>query len=125
MQLVLHGGKKTFGRLRRHVVVNRRGVDVGDLLVELALREANLPDALQLFFEILFREDGTAGLDALVIHHVGLDGELLDDAGGPLAELHGTLGVDLVAHGDDGGQFVMLGVVAFAIGGSYSKFSNN
>ena len=40
--------KKTLGGLRRDIVVDGRGVDVGDLLVELALREANFPDARQL-----------------------------------------------------------------------------
>jgi hypothetical protein len=104
VQLVLHRGEKPLGGLRRHVVVNGRGVDVGDLLVELALREPDLADALQLLFEIPIGEDGATRLDALVVHHVGLDGELLDDARGPLAELHRALGIHLVAHGDDGGQ---------------------
>lgn len=57
--------------------------------------------ALQLLFEVLIGEDGATSLD----------GELLDDARGPLAELHRTLGVDLVAHRDDGGQAVVLGGV--------------
>jgi hypothetical protein len=34
-------------------------------------------------------------------------------------------GVDLVADGDDGGEVVVLGIVAFAVSGSYSKISNN
>jgi len=62
---------------------------------------------------------------ALVIHGKALDGEGLDDAGGPLAELHGAFRVHLVADGDDGGEVVVLGVVGFAVGGSYSKISNN
>ena len=125
MQLVLHGGKKPQSGLRRHIVVNRCGINVGDLLVELALGEPNLTHALQLLFKILLRQDGPACLDALVIHHVGFDGELLDDACGPFAELHRPLGIDLVANGDDGTQVVVLCVIALAIGGSYSKFSNN
>lgn len=125
MQLVLHCGEEALRGLRRHVVVNGRGVNVGDLLVELSLREANLADALELLFEILLGEHRTTGLDALIVHHVGLDGELLDDARGPLAELHRTLGIDLVAYGDDGGKAVVLGVVALAVSGSYSKFSNH
>ena len=43
----------------------------------------------------------------------------------PLAKLHRALGVDLVAHGDDGREVVVLGVVGLAVGGSYSKISNN
>ena len=68
---------------------------------------------------------GAVVFQALVIHRKALDGELLNDAGSPLAELDGTLGVHLVADGDDGGEVVVLGVVGFAVGGSYSKISNN
>nr|WP_279386409.1 hypothetical protein [Parazoarcus communis] len=78
-----------------------------------------------MLFEILIGEDRTTGLDALIVHHVGLDGELLDDARGPFAELDRALGIHLVPHRDDGGQAVVLGVVGLAVGGSYSKFSNN
>jgi hypothetical protein len=39
--------------------------------------------------------------------------------------LDGPLGVDLVADGDDGGEVVVAGVVVFAVGGSYPKFSDN
>jgi len=117
--------KKPLGGLRRHVVVQRCGVDVGDLLVEHALRESNLADAMQLLLEIPVGQYRTARLQPLVVHHVGLDGELLDDARGPLAELHRALGIDLVAHSDDGGQLVVQGVVTLAVGGSYSKFSSN
>jgi hypothetical protein len=125
VQLVLHRREEALGGLRRHVVVDRRGVDVGDLLVELALRQADLADALELLFEVAIAQDGAAALEALVVHREALDGELLDDARGPLAELHRALGVDLVADRDDGREVVVLGVVRLAVGGSYSKTSNN
>ena len=48
VQLVLDGGEKTLGALRRDIIVNRRGVNVGDLLVELALGQPDFTDALQL-----------------------------------------------------------------------------
>jgi hypothetical protein len=51
-------------------LVNRRGADVSDLLVELALRDANLADALQLLLKILTGETGTTGADPLIIHHL-------------------------------------------------------
>ena len=60
VQLVLHGGEEALGGLRRHVVVDRRGVDVGDLLVELALRQPDLADALELLFEVPVAEDGVS-----------------------------------------------------------------
>lgn len=125
MQLVLHGGKKTLGSLCGDVVVNRRGVNVGDLLIELALREADFPYALQLLFKILLGENRAVVLQAFVIHRVALAGERLDDGVRPFAELHGALGVNLVAHCDDRGEVVVLGVVALAVGGSYPKISDN
>lgn len=125
VEFVLHGGKETLGGLGGDVVVNRSGVDVSDFLVKLALAQADFPDALQLLFEILFGENGAGIFQALIIHREAFDGERFNDAGGPLAELHGAFGVDLVADGDDGGEVVVLGVVGFAVGGSYSKISNN
>jgi hypothetical protein len=125
VQLVLHRGKEPLRRRSGDIVVNRGGVDVGDLLVELALAQPDFPDALQLFLEVFFAEDRAVVFQALVIHRVALDGERLDDAGGPFAELHGAFGVHLVADGDDRGEVVVLGIVGFAVGGSYSKISNN
>jgi len=61
----------------------------------------------------------------LVVHREALDGELLDDARGPLAELHSALGVDLVPDGDDGREVVVLRVVALGVGSSYPKASDN
>lgn len=104
MQLVLHGREEAFRRLRRHVVVDGGRVEVGDLLVELSLRQADLADALELLFKVAIAQDRTAALEALVVHREALDGELLEDARGPLAELHRAFGVDLVADGDDGGE---------------------
>jgi len=125
MQFVLHGGKETLGGLGGQVVVNGGGVDVSDFLVEFTLAHTDFPDALELFFKVFFAEDGAVIFEALVIHRIALDGEGFDDVGGPFAELHGAFGVDLVANGDNGGEVVMLGVVGFAVGGSYSKISNN
>ena len=82
-------------------------------------------DALELLLEVAIAQDGAAALQALVVHREALDGELLDDARGPFAKLHRALGVDLVPDGDDGREVVVLGVVGLAVGGSYSKFSNN
>jgi hypothetical protein len=107
------------------IVVHGGRVDVRDLLVELALAQTDLADALELFLEVFFAKDGAVTFQALVVHRVALDREGLDDAGGPFAELHGALGVYLVADGDDGGEVVVLGVVGFAVVGSYSKLSNN
>ena len=125
VQLVLHGGKKALGSGSGDVVVDGCGVDVGDFLVELALAHADFADALELFFKVLLAQDGAVVFQALVIHGEALDGEGLDDAGGPFAELHSALGVYLVAHCNGGGQVVVLGVVAFTVCGSYPKRLDN
>ncbi len=90
VQLVLDGGEKALGGLRRYIVVDGRGVNIGDLLVKLALGEANFPNALQLLLKVLFCQDRAAAFDALIIHHIGLDGVLMNDGGRPFAELHCT-----------------------------------
>jgi hypothetical protein len=44
VHLVLHGGEKPLGGRGGWVVIERGGIDVGDLLVELALGKPNLSD---------------------------------------------------------------------------------
>lgn len=68
-------------------------------------------------------ENEVVVFQALVIYCKAIDGEGLNNAGRPRAELDGTFNVHLVTDGDVGGEVVMLGVVA--VGGSYSKISNN
>ena len=117
--------QKTLGSLGRHIVIDGGCIDVGDLLVELAFGETNLPNALQLLFKILVGKDGATAFQASVIHSIALDGELLYDSGRPFAELHCTFGVYFVTNGNDSGKTVVFGVVAFSVSGSYSKISNN
>lgn len=121
----MHGGKEALGGGGRDVVVDGGGVEVGDFLVELPLAPADFADALELFLEILFAENGAVVFQALVVHGEALDREGLDDAGGPLAELDRALGVHLVADGDNGGEVVVAGVVGFPVGGSYPKKLDN
>jgi len=51
-------------------------------------------------------------LEALGIHRPPLDGVVLDDLVGPLAELDGALVLDFEANGDDRLQAVVLRLVA-------------
>ena len=117
VHLVLHGGEEPLGGRGGRVVVQRGGVDVGDLLVELALGQPDFPDLFQLAFKELIRQVA-AVFEAFHIHGPALDGVVLDDLVGPLAELHGALVLDLEADGDDGLQAVVLDLVVLAIGGS-------
>jgi len=125
VELVLHGREKALGGGGASVVVDGGGVDVGDLLVELALAEPDFADALKLFLEILACQDGATVFEALVVHGKALDGEFLDHGGRPLAELDGALRVDLVADRDDGREVVVLRLIELAVSSSYPKFSDN
>ena len=108
MQLVLNRRKKTFGRRGRCVVVKRGCVNVGNLLVELALGCADFPNFFQLPFEEFIRQNAAATLQALRIHDPPLNRVILDDLAGPFAELHRTFVFNLEAHGDDGLQTVVI-----------------
>lgn len=79
VELVLHRGEETFSGLRRYVVVDGRGIDVRDLLVELAFGQTNLADALELLLKVAFRQDKTAAFQPLVVHRKTFNGELLDN----------------------------------------------
>ena len=125
MELVLHRGEEALGGGGGDIVINGSRVDVGDFLVKFALAQADFANALELFLEVFFAEYGAVVFQALVIHRVALDGERLDDAGSPFAELNGAFRVHLVTDRDNGGEVVVLGAVGFAIRGSYSKISNN
>ena len=58
MQLVLNYGEKAFGGLSGYIIVDGCGINIGDLLVKLALAQAYFPDALQLLFKIFFTKNG-------------------------------------------------------------------
>ncbi len=59
-----------------------------------------------------------AVLEAFGIHRPALDGVVLDNLVGPLAELNRALILDLEANGDDRLQAVMLRLVALPVRGS-------
>ena len=75
--------------------------------------------------EVFFGEYAAAVFQAVAVYGPALDRIVLDDTVGPLAELHRTLIVNLEADGDNHLQVVMIRVVAFPIGSSYSEFPNN
>ena len=107
VHFVLHGPEELPGRLGVLIVVKRRGIQVGDLLIEFSLRQSNLADLLQLPLKVLVREHMTL-FQALHIHSPALNGMVLDDLSGPLAELHCTLVVYLEANGDDHLEIIVV-----------------
>ena len=124
VHLVLHRGIEAFGRGGGAVVVNSGSVQVGDLLIELTLAGADLPDALQLFLKVLVGQIG-ALLEPFVVHDPAANGVLHGNLVDPLAELDGALGIDLEANRDDHLQGIVLDGVRLAVCGSYPKFSDN
>ena len=118
VQLVLHRGEELLRQRRVGVVIHRKRVDVGDLLVEAPLAGADFPDALQQFVEVILAEDLLALLEPLVIQHEALDDELPQRLRRPDAELRGLVAVHPVADGDDGIEVVVLGAVGFPVRGS-------
>ena len=115
VELVLYLREEQAGRLGRLIVIQRGGIDVGDLLVEPALRHPDLPDLFQQVVEIFFREYAAALLQAVAVHGPALNCIVLDNGVGPLAELNRPVVVDLEAHSDDGLQIVVVRVVLFPI----------
>ena len=125
MKLILHPCEKQPCRFCLGIIVNTGGIDVGDLLVKPPFRKTNLTDAFQLFLKIILCQNGAAVFQPLVIHSKAFHGKFFNDAVCPLSELHRTGRIHLIAHGNDGAQIIMIGVVGFAVRSSYSKFSNN
>lgn len=103
--LVLDGGEEGAGLVAVGPVVDGRGVEVADLLVEALLGGPDGPDALEQLVEVVL--PGSLG-EAGVVHGEALDEVLAQDAGGPLAELDGARRGDAVADGEDHVEVVDL-----------------
>ncbi len=90
VHLVLHRGEELLRERVVLVVVDARGVDVGDLLVESPLAGADVLDAAGQLVEVVVAD--LRVLQALVVQHEALDDVLLELVRGPLAEAHGRPG---------------------------------
>ena len=99
---------------RVFVVVDGRGVDVGNLLVCAAFTETDLPDFSQQVLKIILSQKG-AVLHPLFVDDVAPDGELSKDVSAPLAELGGPDAIYAVPDTDNGVEIIELRLVVFAI----------
>ena len=106
------------------VVVDGRGIDVGDLLVCAALTETDFPDFGQQMLKIVLAQKRTI-LHPLFVDYVAADSELTKDLGTPLAELGGSDAVYAVSNADNGVEIVELSLVVLAIGSSCRDFLGN
>ncbi len=105
-------------------VIHRRGVNVGDLLVEASFAGSDFADFREQVVEVGLVEDGTV-FQAFLVEHIPTGGEVAQDADLPLAKLGGAGGVHPEADGDDGVEVVEGGEVAFAVAGSIPEFPDN
>ena len=100
MQLVLNRGEQGLGSGGAAIVVQAGGVNIGALLLELALAEVDLPDFFQQTLKVILAQEGPV-LHPGLVQHIPLDGELAQHPGRPLAELGSAQGIYPVADGDD------------------------
>ena len=124
VHFILDSGKEIPCNFAVQGIVNRRGVDVGDFLVEAPLACSDFLNLGDQVVEIILIEDLSVDKPGLV-EHIPLLRERLQYLGGPLTELCGPLGVDPVAHGDDGGQGAELIAVRFSVIRSLCKKCTN
>ena len=110
------------------VIVQRSGINIGDLLIEPALGHPDLPDLLQQVVEIFLGEYAAAVLQAVSVHGPALDRIVLDYGIGPFAELDCTVVVDSKTHSDDHLQvivFYLAADLAGALSLNYPKISDS
>ncbi len=122
VHLVLHGGKEGLRGLRVGRIIHTGGVDIEHLLVEAALRGADVADALQQFVEVIFLPLAWRVFEPLVIHGEPLHQILAQPGRGPLAELRASVTADAEADCENGGQIVVQngpGNLPFALGSNY------
>ena len=81
--------------------------NVGNLLVDAPFTGSDGTYPLQQFQEVIFAEDLFALLQAIIVQHKPFADVLIENLGGPDAELGRTPGTDPIADGDDGVQAVV------------------
>ena len=81
-------------------------------MVELAFRHPNLPDLLQKVVEVFLGKYTTPVFQPVTVHGPALNGVVLNDGIGPLAELDRPVIVDLESNRNDHLQIVVLHLAA-------------
>ena len=127
VHLILNRLEEPPGRFCILVIIKRCCVQIRYFLIELALRQTNFPNLLQLPLEVFIREHVTL-FQAFHIHCPALNSVVLDDLPRPLAELHSTLIVHLEAHGNNHLQIIMRQFpidLTSALGLNYPEFPDS
>ena len=128
VHLVLYLRKELFCGQRIAVIIQRSSVNVSEFLIEVALRNANLPDALQLLFKVFLGQDCAAVFQAFFIHGPALDSILLHDLICPDTEPHRPLVVHLEANRNNHLQIIVIHAasnLSATLILNYSEFPNS
>ena len=127
MHLILNRLEEQAGRLGVLVVIKRCCVQIRYFLIELALRQTNFPNLLQLPLEVFICEHVTF-FQAVNIHCPALNRMVFHNPARPFAELHGALIVHLEAHGNNHLQIIMRQFpidLTSALGLNYPEFPDS
>lgn len=124
VHLVLDFLEKDAGGRSIGVIVNGRGVDVRNLLIEAALAQADFPDFFQEMFKVIDIQEG-AVFHPLFVYDVAAYGKLAEYICTPLSELSGSHRINTVSDRDYSIQIVVFYLVIFAVCGSLSEFPTN
>ena len=124
VQLVLHKGIKILGRLTILVIVIAALLKhIGNLLVGAALAGADLTDALEQFIKVVPTK-GLAVFEHVIVEYKAFLDVLFECLGCPLAEAGGFLGVDPIAHGDNGIKIIVVQRTAHLSGTLLTNYRN-
>ena len=107
MHFILYGFKEQPRCFCIFIIIKCGRIQIRDLLIELALRQSNLPNLLQLPIKVFICEH-MSFFQAFLIHGPALDGMVFHDLPRPFAKLHRTGIIDLKSNSDDHLKRVML-----------------
>lgn len=124
MHLILYFLEEDAGSRCIWIVVDGRGVDVGNLLVEAAFAESDFPDFFEELLEVVNIQEGPV-FHSLFVNDVASYGELSEDVCAPLTKLGGSHGVNAIADRDYRIQIIVFYLVVFTVCGSLSEFPTN
>ena len=108
VHLILHLRKELFCGQCIAVIIQRSSVNISEFLVEVALRNANFPDALQLLFKVFLGQDCAAVFQTFFIHGPALDSILLHDLICPDTKPHRPLVIHLEADRNNHLQIIVV-----------------
>ena len=122
MNLVLHFFEELNRNFCLGVVVDAGGVDLQNLTVKHLFGSADVPDALQQFFEI-----STAAqiFQPFIVQSKAFAHIFLQDAGRPDAKLCAAFGFDTITNRNNNVKIVEFDLIGLSVCGSCCKFCNN